>query len=286
MTEKSPAIVNALTVDVEDYFHVRNFADTISFADWENFEEVAPQATYHILRLLDEHDTKATFFVLGWLAKRHPRLVRAIAASGHEIACHGYYHEPVRNMKPAEFRADLQAAKKVLEDQIGKPVVGFRAPSFSIDESSLWAFDILLEEGFEYDSSLFPGRLVPVGFAGAFRLPHHIDCQGGKTIKELPLATLSVMGVRLPFAGGGYFRAYPYWMIKAGMRHINRKEQAPVVVYFHPWELAPGQPKVAAGLAARTKHYLGLETMETKIVGLLKDFQFVTAGELLARFCP
>ncbi len=273
---------NVLTVDVEDYFHVRNFADTIDIEDWETLEQVAPNATYRIIRLLEEHQVHATFFVLGWLAKRHPRLVRAIHAAGHEVACHGYFHEPVRTMTPDEFRMDLRAAKTVLEDTIGEPVRGFRAPSFSIDGTSLWAFDVLLDEGFEYDSSLFPGRTVPFGFAGTYRQPSAINRGEHGTLKELPLATLVVGRFKLPFAGGGYFRAYPYAMIRAGMRRINEQENAPVVVYFHPWELVPGQPRVHAPFKARLKHYIGLTTMEGKITSLLGDFRFVTARELLA----
>jgi polysaccharide deacetylase family protein (PEP-CTERM system associated) len=281
MTTKDDRVRNVLTVDVEDYFHVRNFADTINLEDWETLEEVAPNATYRILRLFEEQQVKATFFVLGWLAKRHPRLVRAIHAAGHEVACHGYFHEPVRAMTPDEFRADVSAAKKVLEDTIGAPVLGFRAPSFSIDESSLWAFDVLLGEGFEYDSSLFPGRMVPFGFAGVSRQPCRLDRGAAGAIMELPLTTLTVAGVKLPFAGGGFFRAYPYAMIRAGMRHINEREHAPVVVYFHPWELVPQQPRVAAHVKARIKHYLGLTTMEKKITRLLRDFAFVPASEML-----
>ena len=281
MNDHDQPMRNVLTVDVEDYFHVRNFAGTINIEDWETLEEVAPDATYRILRLLEEHGVKATFFVLGWLAKRHPRLVRAIQAAGHEVACHGYFHEPVRAMTPDEFRTDVRAARQVIEDTVGARVRGFRAPSFSIDESSLWAFDVLLEEGFEYDSSLFPGRTVPLGFAGVGRHPCKIDRGSFGQIKELPLTTLAVAGFKLPFAGGGFFRAYPYAMIRAGMRRINERERAPVVVYFHPWELAPRQPRVPAPLRARVKHYLGLETMEKKITMLLRDFAFVSAAEML-----
>jgi len=281
---QSNGIVNALTVDVEDYFHVGNFQPYVNVEDWESFEEVAPQSTYRILRLLEKHNVKATFFVLGWLAKRHPRLVRAIHASGHEVACHGYFHVPVKELEPTEFRADVRAAKRLIEDTVGVRVHGFRAPSFSIDETSLWAFDVLIEEGFSYDSSLYPGRLVPFGFAGAFRHPHNIDRGPMGLIKELPMATLKLLGVKLPFAGGGHFRAYPYWFIRSGIRRINRREHAPVVVYFHPWELAPRQPRIQAELKARTKHYLGLKSMEKKIDRLLRDFTFVPAKELLDRF--
>ena len=285
MNDKSDAMVNALTIDVEDYFHVRNFASYIKLEDWAELEEIAPAATYRILRLLEERKVRATFFILGWLARRHPRLVRAIQSSGHEIACHGYFHEPVRLMRPEEFRADLRAAKQLLEDTAGISVRGFRAPSFSIDQSALWAFDILLEEGFEYDSSLFPGRVVPFGFAGVYHRPHPIDCGARGTLKELPLLSLNILGREVPFAGGGFFRMYPYWMIKKGLRHANEQLKTPVAVYFHPWELAPDQPRIKADFIARTKHYLGLETMEKKITRLLADFRFVPAVELLELFC-
>ncbi|HPQ69986.1 MAG TPA: DUF3473 domain-containing protein [bacterium] len=284
MSQAKNGYVNALTIDVEDYFHVGNFSPYIKVEQWDNLEEVAPQATYRILRLLEENGVRATFFTLGWLAKRHPRLVRAIHASGHEVACHGYFHEPLTKLHPDEFRADIRAAKRLLEDTVGTSVRGFRAPSFSINESNLWTFDVLIEEGFEYDSSLYPGRLVPFGFAGAFRHPHNVDRGTGGLIKELPMATLKMFGVKLPFAGGGHFRLYPYWMIRRGIRRINQNERAPVVVYFHPWEIVPSQPRIKASLRASIKHYLGLGAMEYKITHLLRDFNFVPAAELLDHF--
>lgn len=271
-------IVNGLSVDLEDYFHVRNFADTIAFEDWETMPETSAIGVARVLKLLERHRTKATFFVLGWVAAHHPDLVRRIAGAGHEIACHGYLHEPVLALEPEQFRADLAAAKELLEEILGFPVNGYRAPSFSIDETCPWALDILIEEGFTYDSSLFPGRTVPVGFCGADRQPLVIRRNGGSLV-ELPLTRLDLPGKSLPFAGGGYFRLYPYPLIRAGLRRINRR--APAVIFFHPWELVPEQPHVAAPRASRFKHYVNLSTFENKLDRLLADFRFGPLKDLL-----
>jgi len=271
-------IVNGLSVDVEDYFHVRNFAGTIAFEDWETMIETSSIGVARVLDLLDRHQTKATFFILGWVAAHHPELVRRIATAGHEIACHGYLHDPVADLKPEQFRADLAAAKELLEEIVGFPVVGYRAPSFSINETCLWALDILIEEGFRYDSSLFPGRTVPVGFCGADRRPVVIKRAGGELV-EFPLTRLDVPGKSLPFAGGGYFRLYPYSLIRAGLRRINRR--APAVIFFHPWELVPEQPPGAAPRASRFKHYVNLAGFERKLDRLLTDFRFQPLRKML-----
>jgi len=272
---------NALTIDVEDYFHVGNFASTIDRATWGDYPCIAPDATRRLLEMLARHDVKATFFVLGWLAKQYPELVREIAAGGHEVACHGFGHQRVTEMAPAAFRLDVRHARTLLEDLIGAPVVGYRAPSFSILPETAWAIDVLVEEGFAYDSSLYPGRTVPVGFLGADRLPVRIQRAAGSLV-ELPLTYLEVAGRKLPFSGGGHFRLYPWPVIRAGLRSINQKLGVPFTVFFHPWEIVPDQPRIAAGPSERFRHYVGLRTFERKIERMLSMFAFAPAREVIA----
>jgi len=277
--------VNAMTVDVEDYFHVTNFDPYIDKRDWPSFAPTVPRTVPRILELFEEYGVKATFFVLGWIAERMPDVVRRIADAGHEIGCHGYDHALVHRTRPEVFRETVHRSKAALEDITGTEVVGHRAPTFSIDGNSLWAFDVLLEEGFEYDSSLFPGRIYRPGFAEAFRAPHNIDRGDRGLIKELPMTTIKALGVRVPFAGGGYFRLFPYRLIRWGMRRINAKDGVPVVVYFHPWEFAPDQPRIRGPAPwPRFKHYVKLRTMEPKIRRLLSEFTFVPARDLLDRY--
>jgi polysaccharide deacetylase family protein (PEP-CTERM system associated) len=274
-------IVNALTVDVEDYFHALNLAPYIARETWETLPPTCPDATRRLLALFAEHNVRATFFVLGWIAQRWPQLVREIAEAGHEVACHGFAHRSLLQMTPAEFRADLHAAKDAIANAGGGRPAGFRAPSFSINHSNLWVFDVLIEEGFRYDSSLFPGRKVPVGFLGADRRPTVIERPGVGALLELPLTRLDVAGRSLPFAGGGYFRMYPYWLIRAGLRRVHAQSAAPAVIYVHPWEFAPDQRRIDARLGARLKHYIGLRTFEKKLRRLLADFRFARAVDLL-----
>jgi polysaccharide deacetylase family protein (PEP-CTERM system associated) len=279
----SPAteIVNALTVDVEDYFHVHNLAPYIARETWDSLPGVCLDATRRLLALFGERNVRATFFVLGWIARRHPQLVREIADAGHEIACHGFGHQSLLQMTPAEFRADLRAAKDAIENAGGAPAAGYRAPSFSIGEKNPWAFDVLIEEGFRYDSSVFPGRKAPIGFLGVDRGPCLIERAGVGSLVELPLTRLDFAGGSVPFAGGAFFRLYPYWLIRAGLRRIQAATATPAVIYFHPWEIAPGQPRIDARLAPRLKHYVGLRTFEQKLQRLLTDFRFGRAIDLL-----
>ena len=278
-------VSNAMTVDVEDYFIVTNFEKVIQRSQWPSFEPTVQYATDRVLDLFARAGVRATFFVLGWVAERWPQVVRAIDAGGHEIASHGYWHRRVFEHPPEQFREDVRRAKAVLEDIVGRPVLGHRAPTFSIDHHSLWALDILLEEGYEYDSSLYPGRIYRPGFAEGFRQPHNIDRGDHGLIKEIPMTSLRVGGSRLPFAGGGFFRLYPYPLIRWGMRYINRVDEVPVIVYFHPWEFAPEQPRVRnAPLFGRFKHYVNLRSFPGKIERLLKDFRFKTCRELLEEY--
>lgn len=281
----SRIIYNAMTVDVEDYFQVSNFEPYIRPNDWSKYEATVDKGTDRILALFNKLNVKATFFVLGWVAERYPKIVKAIDREGHEVASHGYWHKRVFVNSPEHFREDIRRSKNTIEDILGHKVYGHRAPTFSINQDALWALDILLEEGFEYDSSLFPGRIYRPGFSEAFRYPHNIDRGDLGLIKEIPMTTLRMMGVRVPFAGGGYFRLYPYPFIKWGMNYINKVEKSPVIVYFHPWEFVPDQPRIKkAGLWPKFKHYVNLSTFESKISRMLEDFHFKTCLELVDHY--
>lgn len=275
-------VFNAMTIDVEDYFHVTNFESTIDPSQWDSLPGTVDEGTDRILAAMDDAEVTGTFFVLGWVAEKNPAVVKRIADAGHEIASHGFWHKRVFEHTPDHFRQDVRRSKALLEDITGTEVLGHRAPTFSIDEESLWALDILLEEGFEYDSSLFPGRIYRPGFAPGFRQPHNIDRGEHGLIKEIPMTSLRLLGVRVPFAGGGYFRLYPYPLIRWGMSRINRVEGVPVIVYIHPWELVPGQPRVKDAPAIRRfKHYVNLDTFESKIVRLMRDFRFKSCRDIL-----
>jgi polysaccharide deacetylase family protein (PEP-CTERM system associated) len=273
-------ITNALTVDVEDYFHVSAFADAIRRRDWAQQPMRVGDSTRRLLGLFDEYQLKATFFVLGWVAERDPGLIRDIATRGHEVACHGYSHELVYNQTPAVFRQETRRSKQLLEDIIQMPVRGYRAASYSITERSRWALDILAETGFAYDSSIFPIRHDRYGIPGAVDAPHRLETREGHTLVEFPLSTAAVFGYRLPIAGGGYFRLYPYAMTRAGLRQINRRQQ-PFIFYLHPWEIDPGQPRVAASWLSRFRHYNNLHKCEPRLRKLLGHFRFGTAWEVL-----
>jgi polysaccharide deacetylase family protein (PEP-CTERM system associated) len=278
-------MVNALTVDVEDYFQVTAFENNVKRSDWPSYPLRVERNTRRILAILDEYGVKGTFFVLGWVAERIPGLVRAIHAAGHEIACHGYDHELVYRIGPDKFRDDVRRSKTLLEDIIGDKVHGYRAPSYSITAQSLWALDILVEEGFKYDSSIFPVHHDTYGIPGAQRFPHTLMTAAGPLL-EFPLTTLPLRvawkTVQLPIAGGGYLRLLPVGIIQRGIAAINYKEQQPAVLYFHPWEIDPGQPRIRAGLKSRFRHYLNLQHTERKIRQLLRNIQFAPMNEVLS----
>lgn len=272
---------NALTIDVEDYYHVTAFEKYIKKEEWERLPSRVVDNTLRVLDMADEYSVKATFFVLGWVAERAPQLVRRIEERGHEIACHGYAHGLVYNMGRKAFREDVRRAKALLEDCSGRAVSGYRAPSYSITRKSLWALEVLVEEGFSYDSSIFPIIHDIYGIPGAERHPHGIETASG-VIREFPISTLKFGRYRLPIAGGGYLRLLPAGLIKKGIDHINRKEGRPAVVYFHPWEIDPDQPRIKAGLKSRFRHYLNLEKTEGKIKYLLEGLKFRPMGEITA----
>ncbi len=278
-------MLNALTVDVEDYFQVTAFEKHLKREDWDTFPLRVATNTLRILDLFAEYKVTATFFVLGWVAERAPDLVRKIHASGHEIACHGYGHELVYDIGADRFRPDIRRARMHLEDICGEPVRGYRAPSYSITGKSLWALDILIEEGFSYDSSIFPIRHDIYGMPNACRFPHTVTRPNG-TLHEFPLSTVTLKcagrELRIPVAGGGYARLLPVGLIARGISRINRIEHQPAVFYFHPWEIDPGQPRIAASAKSRFRHYVNLDKTEGKLRYLLKQFRFAPMKDVLA----
>jgi len=273
---KNQAILNALTVDVEDYYHVEAFANKITRDDWDRFPARVVGNTHRVLELFARNSCQATFFVLGWVAERFPRLIRDIADAGHEIACHSYAHQRVSTLTPDEFRADVRRAKKVIGDACGRVCLGYRAPSFSIVRSSLWALDILGEEGFTYDSSVFPIRHDIYGFPDAPRRLHVCKLAEGRSITEIPMSTVSLAGRNLPFSGGGYMRILPFRYTQWAMARSIYKDKTPVVVYFHPWEVDPNQPRVDASIKSKFRHYTGLSRMENRLERLLQLYKFTT----------
>ncbi len=276
-------LLNAFTVDVEDYFHVAALSDAISINSWDSFECRVEENTDKILALLDERKQKATFFILGWVAERYPDLVRKIDALGHEIASHGMFHQLIYNQSIEQFKQETLNSKNLLEGIIQKPVIGYRAATYSITEKSLWALDILTEAGFLYDSSIFPMRHDKYGMTDICPVPHILTTPNGSKIIEFPISTLKNSMVTLPIAGGGYFRLFPYFFSKWGLKLINKKNQ-PFVFYIHPWEVDPNQPKVKdISLFSKFRHYNNLEKCETRLSCLLQDFEFTTMKEVINR---
>lgn len=284
MTTRGPAgQINAMTVDVEDWFHVAAFFDHIGRNDWSTLEYRAEANTDRVLELFEQAGIKGTFFVLGWVTERSPELVRRIHAAGHEVACHGWSHEFVYRQTPEVFRDETRRSKRMLEDALGVQIGGYRASTYSITQSALWALDILLEEGFTYDSSIFPIRHPQYGIPGASREPGRMRTPQGREIVEFPLSTAKFGPIELPVAGGGYFRILPYWLTTAGLRSLNEREQRPFIFYFHPWEIDPAQPRVRnAKLSSKLRHYTNLARCEARLLRLLGDFRFGTVSEVLA----
>ena len=277
-------MLNALTIDVEDYFQVNAFEPYVARDSWDAFPLRVADNMRRLLDLLDEFGVKATCFVLGWVAERLPGLVREIQARGHEIACHGYGHELIYNIGPQRFREDIRRAKKVLEELSGVSVRGYRAPTYSITAKSLWAFDILIEEGFSYDSSVFPVYHDTYGMPDAPRFPYTVRREGG-SIAEFPLTTLPIklagLSYQLPIAGGGYLRLLPASLIKWGIRSINESEGKPSVLYLHPWEIDPEQPRIQAGWKSSFRHYNNLSKTEAKLRYLLTGMNYGTMSQVL-----
>lgn len=312
-------ICNALTIDVEDYFQVYAFSKVVRYEDWGTYECRVEQNTDRILELLNSNGTNpqrdiresltvcregiATFFVLGWVARRFPALVKRISDMGHEVACHGYAHKPVYEQSRDEFRQDVKRAKAILEDISGRKVIGYRAPMYSITNRSQWALEILIEEGFYYDSSIFPVRHDFYGFHSAPRFPFmiHLDSSAphnvhmaqheaiakrgddnAKFLIEIPPSTIRVCGQNIPISGGGYFRLFPYGFVERALRRINSTEMKPFIFYLHPWEFDRDQPRIrGAGWKSYFRHYNNLDKTEAKFKRLLQDFSFTSIEEML-----
>ncbi len=270
--KRSP-VVNAMTIDVEDYFHVSVFDGVLPRSQWERLETRVCANTERLLALFDEHGVQATFFVLGWVAERLPHLVRRIAAGGHEVASHGYAHRLIYDQTPAAFRDDVRRAKALLEDHSGTPVRGYRAPSYSVTPQSLWALDILIDEGYTYDSSIFPIRHDRYGIPLSPRHPFVLG-RGGRALVEAPASTVSVGPMNLPIGGGGYFRILPYAWTSWGISRVNNAEGRPVIFYLHPWEIDPGQPTLRTSVLGRFRHYHNLAETEARLRRLLQEFHF------------
>ncbi len=281
------SITNYLTIDVEDYFHVSAFETISPPKTWEEKVCRVEKNTDLILNILEEYNTKATFFILGWVAERYPQLAKKIADLGHEVASHGYLHQRVATQDRVTYREDIRKGKSILEDQIGDRVYGYRAPSYSITRETSWAFDELIEAGFEYDSSIFPMQHDFYGIPDWPRFLGYAIKNGDQWqecdsiladqvgIKELPITTLKFGQRNLPIAGGGYFRLLPYMATKWGLSHINNKEQQPFVFYLHPWEFDPDQPRFKnASAKSKFRHYLNLGKTEFRFRRLLNDFSF------------
>jgi polysaccharide deacetylase family protein (PEP-CTERM system associated) len=274
--------LNALTVDVEDFFHVEALASTIARPDWEKIPPRVERNVESTLEILADAGVHGTFFILGWVARTFPGLVRAIAAAGHEIGSHGHGHQRIRNLTRDQFRSDIVTARDLLADQVQRPVIAYRAPSFSIVAGTLWGLDILVEEGFRIDSSIFPVRHDLYGIPGAERFPHWRRTASGGTVFEFPPSTVHFLGNDLGVGGGGYLRLLPYAWTRRGLTQINEKEKQPAMVYFHPWEIDPGQPRYRAPMRSRFRHYTNLSRMEGKIRRLMRDFRFDTVSSVCA----
>jgi polysaccharide deacetylase family protein (PEP-CTERM system associated) len=271
---------NALTFDIEEYFQVENFKSVIPFHTWERFESRVEASTETILTLLAEKKVKATFFVLGWIAERHPELVKTIKRESHRIASHGYAHTLVYDMRPDEFRNDSIKAREILESISGAPIISYRAPSFSIVENSLWALDILMEEGIRYDSSIFPITHHRYGIKDSSRLPYIIKHQGEKNLIEFPISTRPFLGKMFPFSGGGYARLFPYSFLKNGISYLNQ-QKIPAISYFHPWEFDPEQPRLKGSFLSHFRHYVHLSSTKEKLSRMLDDFAWAPMEEVL-----
>lgn len=280
MEQEDRPIVNAMTIDVEDYFHVSVFDGIVPRHEWARLESRVCNNTSRLLDIFASHCVKGTFFVLGWVGERHPELVRQIAAAGHEIASHGYGHRLVYDQTPSAFREDVRRAKRVLEDAVGTRVLGYRAPSYSVTPKSLWALDILIEEGYGYDSSIFPIRHDRYGIPLSPRHPYVLDRSSGHII-EVPASTTRMGPANLPVAGGGYFRILPYGWTKWGISRVNGRERRATVFYLHPWEIDPDQPRLKAGFLSRFRHYRNLADTERRLQQLLQDFRWGTMAAFL-----
>lgn len=272
--------LNSMTVDVEEHFQVSAFAGTVGREEWSRHESRVVDNTEKLLDLFEREEVRATFFVLGWVAEQHPGLVRAIAARGHEVGSHGWSHELIYDQQPETFRDELERSRKLLQDLSGQPVEGHRAASFSIGARNTWALDIIAETGFSYDSSLFPVHHDRYGMPRAPREIHRLKTPRGHSLIEFPPTTWSLAGQNLPVAGGGYLRLYPLGLTRLVIRRLNR-DGWPAMIYVHPWELDPDQPRIAASLRSRFRHYVGLNGTVRKLSELMRSFRFASMSDVI-----
>lgn len=283
--DAAPApVLNVVSVDVEEHFQVSAFEQVVDRDDWSRLESRVEANTDRLLELFDEQRCHATFFILGWVAERHPALVRRIAAAGHEIACHGHEHRLVYDLTPEAFRSDLRRSLEAIGEAAGAPARAYRAASFSITRRSLWALDVLAEEGIEVDSSLFPVRHDRYGVPGMPRGLYRLRTPGGQRLLEVPPTTVRLAGMTLPALGGGYLRIFPEAYSRWAIRRLNDVEAQPAIVYLHPWEVDPDQPRIeGAPLRSRLRHYTGLDRMLGRLRRLLEAHSFGSIAEMLER---
>jgi len=268
---------HAMTIDVEDYFQVSAFEDLVNPGQWDKMAPRVEANTDRLLQLFADHDTKATFFTLGWVAQRFPQLVHRIVEQGHELASHGTMHQRASGQNREQFKADVGDAKRLLEDLSGKPILGYRAPSFSFTKENLWVYDVLAEEGYVYSSSVYPVVHDHYGIPDAPRFRYETPAG----VDEIPLSTLPVFGKNVPISGGGYFRLYPYMFTRWAVSRFMNKEAQPYIFYLHPWEVDPNQPRMdGASAKSRFRHYLNLKRVEARLGRLLTDFEWGSLAKL------
>ncbi|MBW4028555.1 MAG: DUF3473 domain-containing protein [Acidobacteria bacterium] len=270
-------LLNAFSIDLEDYFHTEVAAQSVDREDWNQRPSRLENTVPRLLDMLDETDNRATVFVLGWVAAKYPALIRRIASRGHEIACHSYRHQAVFRMSPASFHHDTLKAKRTIEDATGLVVSGYRAPCFSITPGTEWAFDVLSKLDFRYDSSVNPVHHGFYGNAGSPWLPHHVGSAG---LLEIPIAVWRMGGVNLPVGGGAYLRLLPFWYSLAGLRHVNRVERRPATIYMHPWEMDAEQPDLHLPMLSHIRQTWGTATMEGRLRSMLQQFRFAPLAEV------
>jgi len=276
---------NALSIDLEEWFHPEILRGRFQTAEWKDLEPRAPEIVDRLLDMLAAADVHATFFVLGWVAERHPDIVPRLVAAGHEVASHGYAHAMITQQTPEEFEADLTRSLDILRAQSGQEVCGYRAPSFSVVRQTLWAFDILLEHGITYDSSIYPVHHDRYGIPEAPRQPYRVARKEGRELWELPPPTVRIASRNIPVAGGGYLRLFPYAVTAFALRRLNA-EGIPGIVYTHPWEFDVGQPRVALSWPKRLRHYTNVARNESKLRRLLGEFDFTTCDQVLRALRP
>jgi polysaccharide deacetylase family protein (PEP-CTERM system associated) len=275
--------LNALSVDVEEYFQVSAFTSRISPTDWDTLSPRVEGNVHRILELFGKHNVHATFFILGWIARKYPHLVREIAVAGHEIGSHGFSHQRIQFQTPDEFRTDIRESREALLDQAQKSIACYRAPSFSIVGKTLWALDILIDEGFKIDSSIFPVVHDLYGIPNAKRYPHWHESIKGRRIFEFPPSTIRLAGNNWAVGGGGYLRILPYGFTRWALSRINVIDKQPGMVYFHPWEIDPAQPRISAPILSKFRHYTNLSSMELRIIRLLSEFKFATISKVCSQ---